>query len=239
MIKYKIILLIALMFVGLVGISLIPDAHSQIEDATNFTGVHIKSSTLGTATPQFMIWNQGSSNAIEVRSTAGTVVYSVDKSGNSTQSGTESQSGLQTFTGGISVAPNAVVAGPTAIATATPVVYINNAGAHNALVVAKNSTPIFTIGNTGAVTGLVLQNASGQKVTCGASTITAAATVVHGLSTPVAVYCTIAADPAGDQFCTYTNSAAVVTIKLWQSVLSTPAANGAATSTGWCVVGTP
>lgn len=131
------------------------------------------------------------------------------------------------------------VAAPTAIATATPAAVVDSAGVSNLLEVRKNATPVFTVGNAGAVTGQVLQNASGQKITCGSSTITASATVVHGLSTPVAVYCTLAADPTGNQTCTYTNSSGVVTIKLWQSPAGTPTANGAATSTGWCVVGTP
>jgi hypothetical protein len=73
--------LIAFCVIILGGYLLAPQASSQIEDATNFTGVHIKSSALGTATPQNMIWNQGNSRSFEIRDTGGTPEVVVNSAG--------------------------------------------------------------------------------------------------------------------------------------------------------------
>lgn len=161
------------------GYLLAPPAQSQIEDVSNFTGIHIKSSQLGTATPQFMIWNQGAGNAIEVRSTAGTVVYSVDKSGNET--------------------------------------------------------------GTGTVNGKVWRNGTANQIMfCAAAsfTTTAAITVsTSGIATPIAANCTLGADLVGTQWCTYANSSGGVTFKVWDSVLSTPAAETTAVASSYCIYG--
>lgn len=58
-----------------------------------------------------------------------------------------------TFSGGLSVAPNAVIAAPTSIATATPVFMINSAGGvSNLAEIRKSSTPQWTINTSGNVT---------------------------------------------------------------------------------------
>lgn len=176
---------------------------------------------IGTATPGLYINSLGVSNSFQIDK-AGTPQMQISNSG--------------------VVSPALVVAAPTGIGTATPVLMANTAGGlSNLLELRKNSTPVFTVGQAGAITGQVLgSSTSGQRVTCGVQSITAAATVVHGLSTPTAlISCVLAADPTGNQTCTYTNSAGVVTVKLWQSPAGTPTANGAATSTSWCVIGTP
>lgn len=162
--------------------------------------------------------------------------------GATTLTGAVNQSGLQTLTGGLSVAPNAVIAAPTALATATPVLYVNSAGAHNLVVVAKNATPVWSIRNSGAVVGLVEQsNQSGVKCVYGTQTVTGTGTIAHGLSTPVAVQLTLAQDVTVDSASlSYTNAAAVVTAKVWQ-IPVTPAAIAAATPAivAYRVCGTP
>jgi len=131
--------LIAFCVIILGGYLLAPSAQSQIEDASNFTGIHIKSSQLGTATPQLMVWNQGASQSIEVRSTAGTSVWSVSAAGGLTQAG------------GLSNNQNLVVSAPTAIDTATPAVLINNAGVSNQIEVQDGGVVVAQAFNGGGI----------------------------------------------------------------------------------------
>lgn len=134
------------------------------------------------------------------------------------------------------------VSAPTAIASATPAARINNLGAGNdALTIEKASTPVLKVGNSGALTGKVLQYnaASGQAQVCGTTNITSTTTIAHGLATPSYVNVTMAQDSTGDGArVTYTNSAAVVTLKGWNSAL-TPAPNTTPIAVSWCVIGTP
>lgn len=158
-------------------------------------------------------------------------------------SGIVTVTGLVGLNGGAVVAPNVVVVAPTAIGTATPAAYINNAGAHNNLVVAKNATPVFVVGNSGSVTGLVLRyGTAGQQLVTGTSLVTGTATASHGLTTVTFALCTLGQDPtagAGDgALCTVTVSANVVTLKVWQDDFVT-AASEQNVDVHWLVVGTP
>lgn len=164
-------------------------------------------------------------------------------SGAATFNGSTTLPSLQPLTGGLSVAPNVVVSAPTAIATATPALYVNNAGAHNALVIAKNATPNFTVGNGGVVTGLVLQYASsGQRVFCATNTITDTAsytTSTHAVTTPTFALCTLGAVTADANGCGAAfGQTSNVTVTIKNSAV-TPAANAAGAAVTWCVLGTP
>lgn len=63
------------------------DVRAQIEGATNFTGVHIQATALGTATPLLHIKNDGVSESIEVENSSGTPVFSVGNAGALTVAG--------------------------------------------------------------------------------------------------------------------------------------------------------
>jgi hypothetical protein len=201
---------------------------------TNSSNMVINAPTaVGTSTPALLINNDGVSNPLEVRDSS-TPVFTIVDGGNVTASG------LVTLNGGSVNNVNAVVAGPTALATATPVFYVNSASAHNLVVVSKNATPVFTVGNAGAVTGQVVSYGSAIKESCGTQSVTGSATTTpHGLSTPTFVNANLAADPIGDQIVSYTNSAAVVTLKVWKSTAGTPTASGDAVNVTWCIKGTP
>jgi hypothetical protein len=161
--------------------------------------------------------------------------------GNQTVGGTLSMTGATTLTGALAANGGAVVAGPTADATATPAMLVNNLGAANDnLVVAKAGTPVFKVSNAGVVTGNVLQyGSSGQKIVCGSTNITGTGTIAHGLATPVYVMASLAGDVTGDAArVSTTNAVATVTVKVWNSAL-TPAPNTTPVAVNWCVVGTP
>ena len=185
---------------------------------------------IGTATPGMVLDCAGVSNCFELRD-GGTPVFSVADGGGVTSANTLNSGSLN----------NVVISQPTAATTATPAALINSlAAGTNLLEVRDASTPVFTVGQGGAVNGFVLgSNTQNLEQNCGTQSITAAATVVHNLSTPVAAVCSLAADPTGNQFCSYTNSAGVVTVKVWQGLAGTPTANGDAVSVAWCVTGNP
>lgn len=224
--------------VGLIIVLLAAQAYTgqvtaQLEDVTNLNGLHITNSSFGTATPSLMVNSSGAGVLFQVRD-ASTPVFSVNDGGGVTMTGSFSPSGGQ------SVSPNLVVSAPTAIATATPGLYINNAGAHNSLVIAKNATPNFTVGNSGTITGLVLQyGASGKKQVCGTTTITGTGNIPTTLATPEYILLTLAEDVTGDHaHVSYANAAATVTAKVWNSA-ATPAASSVGASVAWCAIGTP
>lgn len=75
------IALVALILV-LLAIMALP-ATGQIEDVTNFNGIHLVNSTFGTATPALMIDQQGSTsnNILEIRD-ASTPVFIIKNGGN-------------------------------------------------------------------------------------------------------------------------------------------------------------
>lgn len=150
--------------------------------------------------------------------------------------------GNSTLAGAASLAGGAlVVAVPTAAATATPAVYVNNTGATNdLLVLADSGTPVFKVSNSGAVTGQVLRYGSaGAVYVCGSATISGTGTLPHALATPQHVQLSLAQDVTGDcARLSYTNASAVVTAKCFNSA-ATPAAAKEAAVVDWCVVGVP
>lgn len=154
---------------------------------------------------------------------------------NATITGTLGVGGAQTNTGVVKITA------PTAVATATPAMILNNLGVgNNILEVQDSGTPVFKISNAGVVTGNVLQYAaSGQRIVCGETSITGSGAIPHGLATPVYVMANMAADVAGDHVrLSTTNASATVTVKVWNSAL-TPAPATTAVPVDWCVVGTP
>ena len=100
-------------------------------DTLNVTGP----TAIATATPVVIFDNLGAGNVIVSVRDAATPVWEVRNGGAVNASG------------------NAVITGPTAAATATPALYVNNLGAANdTLVLADASTPVAIVGNAGAVT---------------------------------------------------------------------------------------
>jgi hypothetical protein len=161
--------------------------------------------------------------------------WDISATGAMTGIGAITADGLVTASGGVAVSV------PTAAATATPAMLINNIGATNdGLVVAKNGTPVFKVSNAGAVTGNLLRYASsGQQIICGSTTITGTGSLPHALATPQFVQLSLAEDVTGDcARLSYTNASATVTAKCWNSAL-TPAAATTPVAVNWCVIGTP
>lgn len=146
--------------------------------------------------------------------------------------------GVTTFTG--------IQIKATSIGTATPLLEIHNQGVGQSLVIRDSGgTPEFVVNANGGVTANTLTapvigaSASGQKCVYGTQTISNTAAITHGLSTPVAVFLQLAADATGDGLSTsYTNSAAVVTAKVWNAA-ATPAAGTTPVSVAYFVCGTP
>lgn len=157
-------------------------------------------------------------------------------SGNNTFSGDNTFSGINTFSNHVKIT------GPTAAATATPAAVVDNLGAGNVLLsVRKAATPQFSVYNDGTINGKVLRYgaASGQAMVCGSTSITGTGTLPTTLSTPVYVQLALAQDVTGDcARLSYTNSAATVTAKCWNTAL-TPAAAATVAVVNWCAVGTP
>lgn len=143
---------------------------------------------------------------------------------------------------GVQANTNAVgIVAPTAVGTATPALLVDTAGVSNILSLRKNATPVFQVSGAGAVTGYVLQYgaARGQAQVCGSTNITSTTVIAHGLATPSYVNVSMAQDATGDGArVSFTNSAAVVTLKGWNSAL-TPAPNTTPIAVNWCVIGTP
>jgi len=190
---------------------------------------------VASATPALRVNNLGAANDVLSIEKAGTPVFSVGNAGAITMQGALTANDAAGFYAG------AKVVGATAAATATPAMIVNGLGATNDLLsVQKAATPVFKVGNAGVVVGQVLQyGASGQKVVCGTTTITGTGTLAHALPTPSFVQLSLAQDATGDcNYLSYTNAAAVVTAKCWNSAL-TPAAAAASAVVGWCVIGTP
>lgn len=201
---------------------------------TNFDSIHLRDSG-PTSQPVLRVDQRGAGKVVEFMD-GGTPVFSINDGGGI------AQTGLETLSGGLSVAPNIVVVAPTAIATATPAAYINNAGAHNSLVIAKNATPNFTVGNAGAVTGQVLQYATaGQRQFCATNTITdtvSYTSTVTAVTTPVFTLCSMNAVTGDAATCAASHATGSVTVIVRNSN-ATPAANAVGAAVTWCVVGTP
>ena len=145
--------------------------------------------------------------------------------------------------GGGSFSPNVIISAPTAVGTATPALRVMNAGVSNPAEFRLNltATPYLVINPTAGarVNNAIIGSAAGKQWVCVTQTITGTGTVSHGLATPEAAVCSLAQNPVGDNWCTYTNSSGVVTAKVWTGLLSTPAAAGDAVSVTTCVLGTP
>jgi len=134
----------------------------------------------------------------------------------------------------------------TSIGTSSPRLEIHNQGVSQSFVIRDSGgTPEFIVNSAGGVTANSLTaavlgaSASGQKCVYGTQSISNTAAITHGLSTPVAVFLQLAADATGDGLTTSdTNSAAVVTAKVWNSA-ATPAAGTTPVSVAYFVCGTP
>lgn len=103
------------------------------------------------------------------------------------------------------------------------------------------NTRVFKVdGSNGNITGKVLQYATpGSKQVCSTQTITGTGVIATGLATPQYVNMSLAQDTTGDgNRLSYTNSAATVTVKVWNSAL-TPAAATTPVSVSWCAIGVP
>ncbi len=103
------------------------------------------------------------------------------------------------------------------------------------------NTRVFKVnGADGVITGKVLQYATpGSRQICSTQTITGTGVLATGLATPQYVNASIAQDLTGDgNRLSYTNSAATVTVKIWNSAL-TPAAATTPVTVSWCAVGVP
>lgn len=99
--------------------------------------------TAPTATPGVVIQNKGLGNSLELQNASGTPVFQVSAAGNVTYSGFTSAGGLSNNAGAF--------AAPTAVATATPAFFVDNAGVSNLFEVRKNSTPVVQVLNDGSL----------------------------------------------------------------------------------------
>lgn len=130
--------------VVLLTIGYAPEIGAQIEDITNFNGVHLTNSTFGTATPALMVQNGGSGMSLELRNGSATPVYQISGAGASTYSGG------QTFNNFVSITA------PTSVATAVPALKVDSSGGLSRLFEVRDSaTPVFYVndGGTWASTG--------------------------------------------------------------------------------------
>jgi len=136
---------VVLMLVFLIQPAVVPDARVGAQLYTNLTNLAVEGpTTQPTDEPVFIVDNDGVANAIEVRDGA-TPVFYVDSSGNTTISGTCSGCSVSSLS-------NLSVAVPTAVATATPGVVINNTGAANNLFELRDGgNVVFTVQNDGSV----------------------------------------------------------------------------------------
>lgn len=104
----------------------------------------IEAPTTGlTATPAAVIQAKGLGNALEVQNAAGTPVMQVNAAGNITYSGFTSAGGLSSNAGAF--------AAPTAVGTATPALYVDNAGVSNLFEVRKVGTPVLQVLSDGSM----------------------------------------------------------------------------------------
>ncbi len=147
----------------------------------------------------------------------------------------EAHAGVNTFSGAVKV-----VATPAS--TQTPQFLIQDVGAGNPFEIRNSGgTPVVQVQDAGTVQKgyFISYDLYGRKIVCNSQVITGTGTLAHGLATPVWVIPSMAQDVVGD--CThlsYTNAAATVTVKCWNSAL-TPAAGVAGTTVQWCVIGMP
>jgi hypothetical protein len=86
------------------------DVKAQIEGATNFTGVHIQATALGTATPLLHIRNDGNPKSLEIENSSGTPVFDVAGDGTWSAAGAPTLSnGLTVSSGGMTVSAGLAV----------------------------------------------------------------------------------------------------------------------------------
>lgn len=195
--------------------------------------------TVATATPVFVIDSTGArGNLLELRKNA-TPVFSVNNDGSATYTGFSSGGGL--------VNAPAAVAAPTAVGTATPAFYVNNAGVSNVFEARKNATPVVQIDGSGNLTasgGITYSGlrplglANAYKAVAGTATFTTTQTVSHGLGAVTAAYCTQSTDAASNEeaYCTANISGTTVTLKSWKVDGS---AGDSEVTCSYLVIGTP
>lgn len=183
--RFTIILPLLIAIVALViafGIAAeLQQVKAQIEDVTNYNGLHLSQSTFGTATPQLLIQNSGSANSLEIRDGSATPMVYVDADGNSTFAGTVDLSG-------------ATVSG---VSTST----LSSLTVTGAAILNDN---LAVDGNV-AVTGTLEYSSLyplgyanvGQEIVCGTSEFTATSEIeATGLSTITYVIASQTTDPA-------------------------------------------
>lgn len=119
-----------------------------------------------------------------------------------------------------------------------PVVFNQGAtfnGAVSATVISRNGTPVFWATAIPTPTSVISNT---KYVVCNTTTITGTGTIAHGLATPSYITYGLAQDATGDGArVSHTNSAATVTLKVWNTAL-TPAAATTPVAVDWCAVGT-
>lgn len=137
-------------------------------------GMYINAPTAqATTTPALMVNGAGVGNPLEVRK-AGTPILQVDGSGNVTSSGAWS-----------GVCGSQYVQAATAIATATPALFVNsNSNKPNLFEARAASTPMFVVGNTGNISAVGNASVTGG-ITGGAAGFTAPTAV--GTATPAVI----------------------------------------------------
>jgi hypothetical protein len=194
---------------------------------THFSGLVItEPTTVATATPGAVINSLGLGNILEVQD-ASTPVFTINNGGNRVAAGGQTNNNW------------IKVSAPTAIATATPAAVIDSLGLSNILEVRDAATPVFAVRNGGTLLGTLQYATAGQKIICSSTTITGTGTLPTTLSTPSYIQLSLAEDVTGDcVHLSYTNSAATVTAKCWNSAL-TPAAATTPVAVNWCAIGTP
>lgn len=198
---------------------------AQIEDVTNYNGVHLSQSTFGTATPQLLIQNSGSANSLEIRDGSATPMVSVDADGNAVFAGEvdlsgATVSGVSTSTlSSLTVTGNTVLSG-TLVTSSTvdfnddldmnnePIVNIGAAGTDfgtdggltlaAGLTVSAGNTDLAGTLQFGAANLYPLGYASAnQQVVCGTTTFTETSKVTPtGLTTVTYVLAAQVTTPA-------------------------------------------
>lgn len=154
---------------------------TTMEDAVVIAGP----TAIGTATPLVIIQNSGVSNPLEVRNSSGTPIAAVQDDGAVVFAGSITSAGAVNG-GGVLGASFAVA--PTAVATNTPVFYINSATGNTANLTEWRiaNTPIASVGAAGGAAFTALTSSGGVTSSGGPFKHTAPTAV--GTATPGAVF---------------------------------------------------
>jgi hypothetical protein len=183
----------------LAGLAAVP-----LADITNLDGLHL-SGSFGTATPQLMIQNEGSSVSLEVRNDDGTPVFSVGSTGDVTYTGFSSGGGV--------VEANTTISGTLAVSDDVSIVddltVDDDAVVGGTLVVSGATTladDLAVTGDTDLAGALEFGSdnlyplgyaSSGQQIVCGTTELTETAEIeATGLTTITYVVATQITTPA-------------------------------------------